>query len=143
MPALAHLVRPWLNGLLAGLLAVAAVLAPAQHERMMLGRAVAALTEAGPGPAAAHRMHAGHGDRHGDDQRHRTPAGSGHEHRGDPSCFACLLMGAPGLPAVAFAGLAARALPAPALAVAPRSVVVAALARASHRPRGPPAFLRV
>ncbi|MFO1210501.1 MAG: hypothetical protein U1E40_14985 [Amaricoccus sp.] len=49
MPVEAHSVRAWLHGLLAGLVALAAIVAPAQHERMMSARAVTT-------PAAAARM---------------------------------------------------------------------------------------
>lgn len=138
MPAPAHLVRPWLYGLLAGLLAVAATIAPAQHERMVLGRAALALAaaESEPGPGAC-GMRAGHGERHAAG----APAEGGSDHLAAPSCFACLLMGAPGLPGVAVAVLAARARPAPAPALAPRPVRAAARAWAPHRPRGPPASL--
>lgn len=140
MPAPARFVRPWLNGLVAGLLLVATLVAPAQHERMLLGRAVAALAATSPqGAAVAHHMHA----RHGDPADRGAPAGDGHDHIGAPACFACLLMGAPGLPAAAFAGLAARVLPAPAPVVARRPFLVAALAWAPHRPRGPPASLPI
>ncbi|WP_299134424.1 hypothetical protein [uncultured Amaricoccus sp.] len=104
MPPPARIVRPsarpwaWLNGVLAALIAVAAVIAPAQHERMMLGRAVAALAAAAEVAAPPHG--------HGDQARRGAEGAGGHDHLAAPACFACLLMGAPGLPAVAFAGVA-------------------------------------
>ena len=139
MPPPARIVRPsarpwaWLNGVLAALIAVAAVIAPAQHERMMLGRAVAALAAAAEVAAPPHG--------HGDQARRGAEGAGGHDHLAAPACFACLLMGAPGLPAVAFAGVADRAPPDAVTPAAPRPVRAGALAWAPHSPRAPPAFL--
>lgn len=133
----AHIVRPWLNGLLAGLLAIASVMAPAQHERMMLRRAVTTLALVSEASAPPHHMHGGLGA----SLRRDAPAGGGHDHLALPGCFACLLMGAPGLPGVAFAGLIAPARPVGASPVAARPVMAHALAWAPQSPRAPPASL--
>lgn len=123
MPAL--IVRPWLHGLLAGLLALAAIAAPAQHERMMLGRAVAE-----PATAHGHGTHAGHG----------APAGGHHEHLATPACFACVLMAAPGLPTAPFAGLVRFAAPEAARPEAHVPAAVPGTARSARHARAPPAI---
>ena len=75
--------RIWLNGLLAGLFALAAVAAPALHGRAVLER------------ATAHSLHEGQGHAHAD---HGAPADGNRGHQAAPACFACVIMSAPGLP---------------------------------------------
>lgn len=125
MPALPHSSRSWLPGLLAGLLALAAIVAPAQHGRMALGRAVAALAM-----VDAHGPHAGHG----------APAKSQHEHLAAPACLACVLVAAPGLPAAAFAGMARLAVPEAGAPVPHTAPAVGRPARSARYARAPPAI---
>lgn len=125
MPAGAYSVRAWLHGLLAGLVALAAIVAPVQHERMMFGRAAAAL--------AAADAHAAHGA--------GTPDHGHHEHFGASACFACVLMAAPGLPPVVFAGIASPSARAVVSRRISRARVRRAVPRAAHRPRAPPAAI--
>ena len=73
--------RRWLTGLLAGLVALALVQAPAEHTRAVLGQAQADAMHA----AMPHGMH-GHG----------KPAERHDQHHFMPACMACVLMGAPG-----------------------------------------------
>lgn len=134
---LPHAIRPWLNGVLAGLLALAAILAPAQHERMMLGREIAALAMAPERDAPAIATH-DMGGMHD----HRAPASGGHDHLGSaPTCYACLLMAVPGLPPTAFAGLAPRLLPSAVKYRSPRLTVHRPVAWASRHARAPPALI--
>jgi hypothetical protein len=76
--------RVWLNGLLAGLLVLAAVAAPALHGRAVVERATAHST-----------LHEGQGHAHAD---HGAPADGNRGHQAAPACFACVVMSAPGLP---------------------------------------------
>ena len=76
--------RVWLNGLLAGLFALAAVAAPALHGRAVVERATAHST-----------LHEGQAHTHGD---HSAPADGNRGHQAGPACFACVIMSAPGLP---------------------------------------------
>lgn len=119
--------RHWLAGLLAGLLALAAVVAPAQHNRMMLQREAAM-----SGAVAA--MQAGHA------HHPQAPAGGQHEHVAAPACFACMLVAAPGLPTAAFAGLA-RSVTSDAAEPGPQAApAVGRTARSPQHARAPPAF---
>ena len=114
--------RPvWLNALLAGLLALAAVVAPAQHGRAVLARAAAEAAQASPG-------HNGHS----------APAEGHDRHLAAPACFACVIMAAPGLPALAFVH-ADRAACAVVVDPGGRALAPArGVAWAPHRARAPP-----
>ena len=128
-PTRTRTVRPWLHGLLAALLALAATVAPAEHGRMMLGRAAAALAMA-PGPSVQRD--------HGPHVGHDAPAGGAHTHFSAPTCLACVLMGAPGLPAAGFAVRPPRLTPTLPSQRVQAPCILATLAWAPHSPRAPP-----
>ncbi|MFO1142270.1 MAG: hypothetical protein U1E59_07755 [Amaricoccus sp.] len=122
--------RAWLAGLLCGLFAVAGLMVPAQHARMVIERATLELAYGMPDGTLPALCDEGMG--HG-------PA----DHSAAlPDCLACVLMAAPGLACAPLPKLARVGAPAPVdVKVAPASVRLSFVLAGRHARAPPPASL--